>query len=84
MKFDHSNVERGFNMLRVFAEERGLGKPSKVLVREDDPAPWSLHGVGVQWDRDGQEPIRNAVSGNPNDIAEIKRRLEEWMNDRAT
>jgi len=81
MTAGQDNADEAIRMMRQFAEERGLGKPTKVLFREDDPAPWSIHGVGLQWDISGQEPVRNAVTCEPEDLQEIKRRFEEWKNE---
>ena len=81
MIFNQTNVDEAVRMMRQFADEKGLGKPTKVLLRDNDPKPWSIHGVGLQWDIDGQEPVRNALTCSPNDLQEIKRRFEEWKNE---
>ena len=68
----------GFELLKGFADERGLGKPTRILTcGEGEPFAF-VHGVGAEWIVDGQEPIRNAVRCSFAELPDIKRSLEEW------
>jgi hypothetical protein len=80
VSFNEESVQTKFNALKQFAADHELGRASKILMRDRDTPPWAVHGVGLQWDVQGSEPVRNAIAGGQDDIAELKRRLEEWKD----
>jgi hypothetical protein len=76
MSFSEDNVANAVNHLRSFAEDRGLGTPSKVLFMDER----FMSGVGAEWPGE----IWNAVvfhgETRSDDAAEAKRRLREWKS----
>lgn len=74
---DTSQVERGFEMLKRFAERNGLGKPDQVLTAEPNPDGWL--GVGCEWKSADKRTAIRLGKELSEEAEEIKRRAREWM-----
>lgn len=76
--FNERAVDGAMGMLRRFAKEHGVDRPSMILLAH---GPFEdLEGVALQWDR-SEGPLRTAVrcaAGHNEDLIELKRRLESW------
>jgi len=74
--FNEEHVNTAVNMMRGFAQERGLGRPVKILSHRNDA--FRQYGVGCEWPDD----VRNAVMlGSVADFEEARRRLERWRSE---
>ena len=77
MSFNPGNVEKALQIMKRFAAERGLGRPAKILTHIPGKAPWTVSGVGIEW----ESSVRNAIACPHDDVEEIKRRFREWMDE---
>lgn len=80
--FNEQLVSDAVKLLKEFAEERGLGAPTRVLFHQS--AGWAgMFGVGCEWPNEVRNAVRMKGDTAEHDYVEALRRLRAWQGEAA-